>query len=159
MRKLTKRSTAVIAGTAAVVIGGGAAWATVNGWEIGGSGTAEADTASITPLTATAQINGKIFPGKVTTITTSVNNPNEFKVQLTGTLTPTGAEVIPATPACLSALPNASVLSTTFPGTPEVPAGAQGFSVNSNLTVGNIPQACAGKKIKVTYTFTSVSKA
>jgi hypothetical protein len=159
MAKFTKRSAAVIAGTAVVVLGGGAAFAAVNGWSIGGSGSAEANVATITPLTATAVINGNIYPGKVTTITTKINNPNEFPVKLTGTISPTGATVTPAAAACLSALPNASVLSTDFPGQPAVPAGAANYSVNSNLTVGNIPQACEGKKITVTYSFTSVSEA
>lgn len=159
MRKFSKRSVAVVAGTAAVVIGGGAAFAAVNGWTIGGKGTAEAKTAEIKQLSATAVINGNIYPGKVTTITTKIDNPNEFPVQLTGAIAPTGAEVFPATPACLNALPNATVLSTNFPGTPVVPAGAKDFPVDSSLTVGNIPQDCANKKIKVKYTFDSVSQA
>jgi hypothetical protein len=159
MAKFTKRSAAVIGGVAAVVIGGGAAFAAVNGWTIGGTGQAEANAATITPLTATATINGNIYPGKVTTISTAITNPNEFPVKLTGSVTPTSAVVTPATPDCLSALTTDSVLSTNFPGTPDVPAGANGQVVTSNLTVGNLPQACAGRNIKVTYTFTSVSKA
>ena len=158
MAKLTKRSAAVAAGIAVVVIGGGAAFA-ANGWTIGGTGTAEANAAKITPLTATATVAGNIFPGKTTTISTAITNPNEFKVKLVGTIEPTNAVVTPADNDCLNGLGAQGVFVTNFPGTPEVAAGAKGQVVSSNLTVGDLPQACAGKKITISYKFDSVSQA
>lgn len=157
MRKNTKRS-AVIAGVALVAIGGGAAaWAT--GWGIDGAGDASATASTIKNLKATSTIGAKIYPGLRTTMSTAVTNENDFKVQLTGSVTPKGVTVSPADAKCESGLLKPGILTTDFPGTPEIPAGANGMNVTSNITIGDLPKECAGKTIKVDYTFTGVSKA
>ena len=158
MRKITKRS-AVVAGAAAVIIGGGAAAWAVNGWTIGGKGSAEAQAATITPLEASATIKDKIYPGLKTTITTSVKNLNDFPVQLTGKIQPTKVTTSPATPECEKGLLADDMIITNFPGTPVVEAKTTKPNIPSAVEFGDLPQACAGKTITVQYDFTAVSKA
>jgi hypothetical protein len=160
MRKNTKRS-AIVAGVATVLIGGGvAAWA-ATGWNIGGSGTSDATAATITPLTAESTFAKSLYPGLVTTMLTKVTNPNEFDVKLTGSVTPGAITVSGADPdatSCKNGI-TTSTFSTNFPGTPTITKGAVGQDVTSNVTVNDLPQTCAGKTIHVTYTFTGVSQA
>ena len=158
MRKNTKRS-AVIAGVATVAIAGGAAaWAA--GWGVEGDGEATATASTITKMSATSNINGKIHPGFQTTMSSAVTNQNDFAVKLTGSVTPRIVTVTPANEDCRAAILSPGILNTDFPGTPTIPAGANGFAVTSNITIGqNLPEACAGKVIKVTYGFTGVSAA
>ncbi|BCY14872.1 hypothetical protein [Actinoplanes sp. L3-i22] len=162
MRKLTKRSTAVVAGVAVAVIGGGAAWAAVTGWSINGSGSADATAASITPLTATSTLAGTIYPGVTTTVNSGVVNPNDFPVQLTASSAGVTSFEGTTDAGCKSALiANPAIFTTTFPGNPVIGphAAAPGQSISSSVTIGDLPQACAGKAIKINYTFTGVSAA
>ena len=160
MRKITKRS-AVVAGISAVVIAGGAAaWAA--GWGIEGTGKADAKGAQIKALTATSVFDKNLYPDVTAELTTIMKNPNEFKVQLTGNAAVTGATVTPAdtnADTCEAALVTPGMFNTSFPGTPEIPAGATDFEVKANVTIGSIPKACAGKTIKINYSFDGVSKA
>lgn len=161
MRKLTKRSTALVAGLAVVVIGGGAAWA-ANGWNIGGSGSADANAATITDLTAESTLAGTIYPGVTTDVASKVHNVNDFKVQLTASSAAVTSFAGTADAACKSALDaNPNIFTTTFPDSPVIPAKtpAAGESIHSNVTIGDLPQACAGKAIKINYTFKGVSAA
>jgi hypothetical protein len=85
MRKITKRSAAVV-GAIVIAIGGGtAAFAYASGWFQGG-GTATATSASIKPVTATIVIPGTahLFPGATVPVKGSVTNPNEYKVEVIG---------------------------------------------------------------------------
>ncbi|MEU4237998.1 hypothetical protein [Actinoplanes sp. NPDC026619] len=166
MGKNSKRS-AVVAGVAAVIIGGGAAAWAFTGWTVGGTGTADADASKIIPLTATASLGSNIYPGKVTTITMKVTNQNDFKVKLTGSISPTaftvsGANTAAENTTCYNALiANAAtvVTATNFPGTPEIASGAVNASVDSNVTIGDLPQSCAGLHIQASYTFTATQLA
>jgi hypothetical protein len=161
MRKLTKRSTALVAGLAVVVIGGGAAWA-ANGWDIGGSGSADANAASITPLTATSTLAGTIYPGVTTTVNSGVVNPNDFPVQLTASSAGVTNFDGTADSTCKGALEaNPAIFTTTFPGSPVIAAHATapGQPISSSVTIGSLPQSCAGKAIKINYTFKGVSAA
>jgi hypothetical protein len=162
MGKNTKRS-AIVAGVATVLIGGAAAAWAVNGWTVGGSGTADADASKIIPLTATASLGDKIYPGKQTTITMKVTNKNDFAVKLTGGISPnaftvSGAPTAAENTTCYNALiANAAtvVTATDFPGTPQVPSGAEGFEAKSTVKIGDLPQSCAGLHIQASYTFQS----
>jgi hypothetical protein len=160
MGKNTKRS-AIVAGVATVLIGGGvAAWA-ATGWTIGGNGTSDAKASSITPLTATSTFANTLYPGLQTTMLTKVKNPNEFDVKLTGSVTPGAITVSGSDPdaiTCKNGI-TPTTFSTNFPGTPTIGKGATDQSVTSNVTVNDLPQACAGRTIQVTYTFTGVSQA
>ncbi|MBG0561729.1 hypothetical protein [Actinoplanes aureus] len=158
MRKITKRS-AVIAGVTAVALSGGAAWAAITGWGIEGSGEASAKAAEIKKLKATSSFTKNLYPGLATKMATTVENPNEFPVQLTGTVGVADVTVNPASNDCKTGLFAPGVITTDFPGTPTIPALTSDHAVSSDVTIGSIPQACAGKTIKVVYTFTGVSKA
>jgi hypothetical protein len=164
MRKITKRS-AVIAAVAVVGIGGGAAWAATNGWDITGSGTGDASAATITPLSATADLGTTtVYPGLITSTVTKIDNPNDFPVKLNGgNVTPTGvtASVGPNASACQSALMAApSMLTANLPAGALIAKHSAGYGVTSSVTIStSFPQSCAGTHIKVTYSFTAVSTA
>jgi hypothetical protein len=164
MRKITKRS-AVIAAVAVVGIGGGAAWAATNGWDITGTGTGDASAATITPLTATADLGQtNVYPGLTTTTVTKIDNPNDFPVKLNGgNVTPTGVAVtnVSTAAACQSALIAApSTLTASLPAGTLIGKKSAGYGVTSSVTIStSFPQSCAGSHIKVTYSFTAVSTA
>jgi hypothetical protein len=159
MRKFTKRS-AVIAGVTVVALGGGAAWATITGWGIAGTGKANAKAADIKPLTATSTFNGNLYPGVTRTLTTKMTNPNEFKVKLTGEAAVANAIVTPddadAT-NCETALKTPGAFITDFPGQPTLEVTDAEQDVTSTVQIGSIPETCAGKNIKIEYTFKGVS--
>jgi hypothetical protein len=163
MRKITKRSAAII-GATVVAIGGGAAWAATNGWDIKGTGTAQGDAATIVEMEASADLGAKkVYPGLTTQVTTVVKNANDFPVNLDPTkFTPTAVVVTGGSnaSACQSALEAApNTLVASFPaGAPKIVAKSTGQGVTTNIAIANtLPQECAGSHIKVTYTFTGVS--
>jgi hypothetical protein len=156
MRKNTKRS-AVVAGVATVIIGGGvAAWA-VTGWDIGGSGTANASASEVKDLHAISTFNHSLYPGFEAQMATTVGNDNEFPVKLKGTVGITDVSVTPASDACKAGVAAPGVLTTTFPGTPTIPAGEQNFEISATVKVGELPQACAGRAIAITYSLPGTS--
>ncbi len=162
MRKITKRS-AIITGVTVVAMGAGAAAWAANGWTITGSGTAQADAATITPLTGIATIAGKVWPGKATTISMQVNNSNEFPVNLTTTsFVPGQITVTPAgddATACKTELTSSALEAVGNPsGSSTIPAFGN-TTVTAALTVGDLPLKCAGKSFSLAYTFTGVSAA
>jgi hypothetical protein len=158
MRKFTKRS-AVVAGVTALAISGGAAWAAFSGWEIGGEGKASAKAAQIKKLTATTTLTDNLYPGSKSPLDSMIKNPNEFPVQLTGQIQVDSATVTPADPDatdCQDAMTSAGMFTTTFPGTPQL-AAEEEKPVPGEVLIGNIPQTCAGKTIKINYSFTAKS--
>ncbi|XVU24682.1 hypothetical protein ACQPZJ_46985 [Actinoplanes sp. CA-054009] len=151
---MTKRS-AIITATAVLAVGAGAAAWAANGWTVNGKGTASAEGAEIQELKAHAAVIDKLYPGIVTKISLTVDNPNEFPVILDKAINPTKFSVDPADTKCQQGLAKA-VKSTDFPGNPTVPA-KDSATVQSNLTIGDLPQECAAKKISLEYGFTAVS--
>lgn len=83
MRKMTKRSAAIVAVTA-VAIGGGAAYA-ATAW-FSGTGKATAASSEAKPVAAVATIadGAKLWPGKNVNAAVSVTNPNDYPVKVTG---------------------------------------------------------------------------
>ncbi|MEV4350383.1 hypothetical protein AB0J83_38495 [Actinoplanes sp. NPDC049596] len=157
MRKMTKRS-AIITATAVLAVGAGAAAWAANGWTIGGTGSGTAEAADIIPLTASATVAGKVYPGFKTTMALRVKNDNSFPVQLTAPITPTGFSIAPEDNACSSGVTAGAVAKTSFPGTPTLLAGEE-KTVTSNIEIGDLPQACAKKAFTFQYSFTAVTVA
>ncbi|GAB2628235.1 hypothetical protein Aab01nite_22500 [Paractinoplanes abujensis] len=88
MRKLTKRSAAIVTGSVLAVAGGTAAFAYATNW-FSGSTTTQVTTSTIKSVTATVNLRGNadnnFYPGKAVPITNAtVTNPNDFPVQITG---------------------------------------------------------------------------
>jgi hypothetical protein len=79
MRKITKRSAAIVAASVIAVGGGGAAWAFANGW-FDGSGSGTAASSEIKPVTADVSLVGKLWPNKAVDATINFGNYNEFPV-------------------------------------------------------------------------------
>ena len=82
MRKITKRTTAIVA---AAVIGVGALGATAwaNGW-FQSSTTASVKTAAAGPITGTVTFKEAIYPTGAADIDLTFTNPNPYKVKVTG---------------------------------------------------------------------------
>ncbi len=83
MRKITKRSAAVVAGSVLALTGATAAFAYANGW-FSGSGTAYAHGSTIQTVTALidSRTVGNIYPGKELAVTGTLNNPNDYTVKI-----------------------------------------------------------------------------
>jgi hypothetical protein len=82
MRKLTKRSTAVVATTVVALGAAGAAWAA---WSLTGSGDAKAQAGSVVALKVTSAglPAGGLTPGNPTAVLLTVENRNKFPVRIT----------------------------------------------------------------------------
>ena len=152
MRKFTKRSAALV--TAGVVaVSGGAAWA-IGGWSIDGEGKANGKASEVKPLTATTTFTDKLFPGAKSPLVTSMSNPNDFPVKLTGQIKVDSAAVDPSDNTCRNALVEAGMFTTAFPGTPQIAAGAT-VDVPGEVTIGNIQQSCANRALEIKSSFTA----
>ena len=81
MRKITKRSAAII-GATVVAIGGGAAWAASSWFD--GTGTASASSSQVKTVTAEGTVTEKLYPGKTATAAVTAKNPNDYPVTITG---------------------------------------------------------------------------
>ena len=82
MRKVTKRSTAVVLSGMAVLGIAGAAWAA---WTLTGSGSAQARAGSVVGLKVTSAglPAGGLTPGNATAVLLTVENRNQFPVRIT----------------------------------------------------------------------------
>ena len=82
MRKITKRSAAVITAAVVAVGGGSAAWAY---WTFGGTGNAAVASATASQLRVRAlTVEGPLVPGLRADVTFTVDNFNKFPVVITG---------------------------------------------------------------------------
>jgi len=81
MRKITKRTAAVVAASALAIGGAGAAWAA---WTLTGTGSTSAKAASVQQLTiGSVEVVG-LSPGNKSDVKFVAKNPNSFPVQITG---------------------------------------------------------------------------
>ncbi|GAA0802930.1 hypothetical protein [Spirilliplanes yamanashiensis] len=159
MRKMTKRSTAIVA-TSVLAVGGlaGAAWAT--GWGVTGVGSASATTAEIKPMRADITVAGNLYPGKSANAVALVDNPNEFPVTLTG-MTPTNISVRKGNTdndACKATL-NASSIVVTLPNTaPTIAKDTENQSITVPFSVAqNLSSTCANSTFTLSFNFTGES--
>ncbi|NMO50477.1 hypothetical protein HH310_04625 [Actinoplanes sp. TBRC 11911] len=84
MRKLTKRSVAIVAGSVLAVAGGTAAFAYASGWFKGDS-TVYANASAIQTLHATVDTRslGNLYPGRLFNLpNVNVNNTNDYPVKI-----------------------------------------------------------------------------
>lgn len=160
MRKITKRSAAIGAASLLAVGAGAAAWAA--GWGVTGAGTASASTSAIKPLSATAELNGNVYPGKVTTATIKVTNTNDFPVNLTG-VTPgtfSATKKVGAgspNPACAATL-TASSVTMDLSGTHKVDGEGAVTTFDVPVMVSDsLDASCAGSAITMAFTFAGTS--
>jgi hypothetical protein len=80
MRKITKRTTAIIAASVIAVGAAGAAWAA---WIVTGTGTSSVTAGSSVALTVTGtEVTGALVPGSTSNVQFTVSNPNKFPVQI-----------------------------------------------------------------------------
>ena len=89
MRRITKRTTAIVS-AAVLAVGGLGVAAYAANWFSGG-GSANANTASAVPVSATLTAKSSLFPGATVDAGVTATNPNSYPVQVTGvTLNSTG---------------------------------------------------------------------
>ena len=82
MRKITKRSAAVITAAVVAVGGAGAAWAA---WSLNSAVDASSTAGSAAPLSVTGvQVVGTLLPGSTNAVSFTAKNPNNFPVKITG---------------------------------------------------------------------------
>ncbi|MFI7540958.1 hypothetical protein [Actinoplanes sp. NPDC049599] len=150
MRKITKRSAAVI-GATVVAIGGGAAWAATSWFE--GEGTASASSSTVQKVTAVGTVSEKLYPGKSATAAVTATNPNDYPVSVTGTsdlkVAVTGAPGCAQKDADLSlSLPPANTIPAKSGATPGTLTG----DWTNFVTMGkNADPACAGATFALTF--------
>ncbi|AGZ45992.1 hypothetical protein [Actinoplanes friuliensis] len=162
MRKITKRSAAIIA---AAVVGVGALGgvAMANGWLVGGKGYATASGAKVSDMRADVTLDKNIYPEVSLTATALVDNPNEFNVELTGIKNPavTASRGGAANPGCVTALNNLGLaaVTPTLPGTaPIIAKQSTDKTVSLPLTIAKeFPLACQDSIINLTFDFEGTS--
>ena len=124
MRKITKRSAAVITAAVVAVGGAGAAWAA---WSLTGAGTANAKAATVLPLKAEGiDVEGLLSPGSASNVQFNLVNENKFPAKLTKV---TIASVSPNTKTCLA--DNVTLPSFTLPN--DVTVGPAGNTAATKL--------------------------
>jgi hypothetical protein len=154
MRKITKRSAAII-GATVVAISGGAAWA-ANSW-FNGTGSAEAASSTVQTVTATATVADKLYPGKNANAAVTVTNPNDYSVLITDAKAPTVTVLSANDKACTAGAAKLSL--GAVPNGFDVPGKSAGVSGTRTGTwsgfIGMEPgasAACAGATFKIDFT-------
>jgi hypothetical protein len=132
MRKLTKRSTAIVVSTVVAVGAAGAAWAA---WSLTGSGNAQAKAGSVVALKVTSAglpASG-LTPGNPTAVLLTVENKNKFPVRITGI----ELSELKSTKAGCDADDNVDVVNTAAlpsAAAATVPAGSEEAPATANIT-------------------------
>ncbi|MFI6076906.1 hypothetical protein ACIA5C_35770 [Actinoplanes sp. NPDC051343] len=154
MRKITKRSVAIIAASL-VAIGGGAAWAT---WTLIGDGStaAAAESASQLSITAPATAEGGLAPGQAADIVFVVANPNKYPVTI-GAVKLTGLTVTKASDATGTCAPtdilmpeNANLTGASGLDVPKGPS-SQGVRLKSAISMKqSAGDGCKGASFGIT---------
>jgi hypothetical protein len=161
MRKITKRSAAVI-GATVVAIGGGAAWAASTDW-FNGTGDVTASSSDVKQVTATASVTDALWPKHSVDATLSIGNYNSYPVTATGIASGTLSvsaydNAAAATAGTLSQTCNgdqADISLGTF-SPQDVGAGAWATPTFSKfVTMGaDAPLSCSNKVFKIHFTMT-----
>ena len=165
MRKMTKRSTAIVAASVIAVGGAGAAWAA---WTVNGGGTAQASASSAKQLVvssvAVSDLNGGLYPGGSTAITIKVKNKNPFPTRLTSVTL--GAVTVDAEhPGCQVA--NVQVVrNPALPADVTVAAGTEAAPFEKDIVLANAismiadaEDGCQGAGFTVAATISAQSAA
>ena len=129
MKNFTRRSTAAVVATLALV-GTGIAFAA---WTSTGTGNGSADATSATDLTVTVGNASGLYPTGSKTATFTVTNPNPYDVKLTGADAATNFDVDAGHSGCnLSSLSSAAQTLTDV-----IPAGGTSSSHTVTVSMDN----------------------
>jgi|SRR3954469_24113168 hypothetical protein len=147
MRKISKRA-AVIATTATLALGGGAAYAI---WAVGGVGAVNATSSSVAPLTATTvNMTEKLYPGVQRSVTVDIKNSNDFPIVVSGLTRGIvdSSDATACSPDYIDFVPSAIPAGTSV--------GMKSGSTDGTLTLGGVvsmkndaPLGCASKTFTV----------
>jgi hypothetical protein len=151
MRKITKRSAAVITAAVVAVGGGSAAWAY---WTFGGTGNAAVAAGTAVRLNVhDLVVEGPLVPGMRADVTFTVDNSNKFPVVITGISYGNRA----SSPLAGCAGQIEQVTGASLPGSRDIPAeSSRTYTFNDSLKLIDNPEtACQGQS----YTFDVVLAA
>jgi hypothetical protein len=158
MRKITKRSAAVVTAVVVAVGGGAAAWAA---WSVSQSSTAEATTGSAVPVTVeSSTIVGGLVPGSQASVKVGLRNTNAFAVSVNNVRI-TGISTTKS--GCANS--NFQFTNpTSFTAVPLANAGVAGDTTEVTLENAvrlraNPDNACQAATITVAYTVDAASAA
>ncbi len=162
MRKLTKRSTAIVAAAVIAVGGAGAAWAA---WTMSGTGSASASATTAQGLTvSSATVDASLYPGATVPVTMKVSNPNPFPVAVDSVALTNIATTKSGCDASknVTILPNLTV--PTVGGANKVAAKTGANAVTTDIVIANAlkmnadaANACQGAVFTVTANITAAS--
>ena len=148
-QRWTRRLVTAGAGTAALLMASGIAYAA---WSQTGAGTGTAAVGNTAPLTAIATISSTLYPGSSATLTVTVSNPNPRPVTVTsvGLTGPVAASAGCTTPGVTVTLP--ATVSVTVPAGSNAPvtlANSVAMSTSSSSdcqgATFSIPLSASGK--------------
>jgi len=140
MRKITKRSAAIVAAAVVAVGGAGAAWAA---WSLSGTGSASASAGAVVPLTVTGSpVVDALVPGSKSDVTFTVKNENSFPVLIDSV---TYGSFTSSLPSCASDIQ--AVAGAPLPTDLSVPANAtKSFTYEDSLKlIANSADECQNK--------------
>jgi hypothetical protein len=160
MRKITKRSAAVIAASAVAVVGAGAAWAA---WSLNGSTTTTASAGDVQALDVTnASVTGSLVPGSVHDVVFTAANQNSFPVVI-NSVSITNVTADAGHPGCVGAN-NVKQAATTLPANDRTLAAkgqndaSKSFTLAGGLRmVADPSEACKGASFSITITLNAAS--
>jgi hypothetical protein len=161
MRKITKRSAAIIAVTA-IAVSGGAAWAA--NWYLSGTNSASASATTIQAVDVTLTASSQLYPGAKANAVLAAKNPNPYAVKVTGV---SGTPVVTVTGGAQN-VDRASACTPATAGITLKPTFGSGVTVPGNLTnltnvdtvsqviemASTAPESCAGATFTVSFTTT-----
>jgi hypothetical protein len=157
MRKITKRSAAIIA---AAVVGVGALGgvAMANGWFAKGTATGTAQTSDLQAISAKITLGGRVYPGAKGDATAEIANPNDFNVALDYAEAPKFTSTFlgdgKVNEDCQKSLGPTVVKIGGLEGSTIVPAKATKHPITLPVTVSeDLSEKCAGSEIKMTMIF------
>lgn len=155
MRKLTKRSAAVVTGSILAVTGGTAAFAYASGW-FNGQGNASASSSAIQPVIANINGVSNIWPGHAVNATASIGNYNEYPVTATSVDANSIVVKVYETNGVLSTTCDQEKAHIVLNDNPDDVNIDPTTTVNATFTnfvamTGDADPACAGKVFKITF--------
>lgn len=161
MRKITKRSVAILSGSVLAVAGGTAAFAYASGW-FNGQGNVTATSSTIQPVVANITGVSNVWPNHWVDASVQLGNYNEFPVtaQSVDTTNPPvvkvyddAAALTAGTESTACGAGDADIVLNNNPEDVNVAAGAWVNTTFTNFIAMDTTAdpACAGKIFKVTF--------
>jgi hypothetical protein len=154
MRQMSQRAAIVTLVGVVVAAVASVAWAA---WTVTGTGTGTVRTAEVLALTAEAEPSTALFPGGTADITVTVDNPNDFAVEVQSFMAANRVIVDPAHAEGCSPL-NVVVVPRTGLAERVAANDTHRFTVESSVEMHeNAPEACQGATFGISLALAGVT--